>query len=547
MLERGVAYHHGNLPSEIRNGIEDAVSNEALQYVVATTTMTEGVNLPVRSVVIASQGAYGADGYDEYIVGSRLLNAIGRAGRAVKETEGIVVLVRFNENTEEDFARLDPDQEELRVDSWLSKPESLDNLAQFEEMAREAEDAVMQAGADAEKNAVSSFLSFVWFIASELERLERPRTPEEVAEWLESTLAWVQLDEEVQQRWSRVAQQAVERYQETDAASRKRWARSGTSVDTAARLDDLAEEVADELVTTEEEITSWVDRIIFLLDDGRLNQILEASDASEIEVSSRARGGEEIDLDLLALIRDWVDGAELDNIAADYLADVNQTDHRFRQLGELIYEVFEIHLPWMLRVLVDWTNEHLEARNLPLSLPDEIPSLVRWGVPYPTAAELMNRGIGSRRLAIEIAEEWREADPEVNVEKWVRSLPRPEWIERFDATGAELRNLVSILRPQSDEILLPFLRGESITVPIQEIEEEVVEPGQVVEVSQPSEEWASIEIILDNDPVGTVDGSHTEDVRAILQMGVRLNTELDVEDGSSILRLTPLEPEQPVE
>jgi replicative superfamily II helicase len=547
VLDRGVAYHHGKLPSEIRNGIEDAVSSEALQYVVATTTMTEGVNLPVKSVVVASQGAYGADGFDEYIVGSRLLNAIGRAGRAAKETEGIVVLARFTRNPEEDFDRLDPDREELRADSWLAKPEALENLAQFEEMAREAEDVVMQAGADTETDAVSSFLSFVWFIAAELERLERPRTPEEVAEWLQSTLAWVQLDEETQERWSRVAEQALERYQETDVASRRRWARSGTSVNTAARLDDLAEEVAEKLTATEDEITSLTDLIMFLLSDGRLSRILEASDSSGIEVRSRrARGGEEINLDLLALVRDWLEGAELNSIAGDYLADVDQTNYRFEQLGELIYEVFEIHLPWMLRVLVDWTNEHLEARNLSPALPDEIPSLVRWGVPDLTAAKLMNRGIGSRRLAIQITEEWREADPEVGVEEWVRNLPRSDWRERFDATVAELRNLVSILRPRSDDTLLPFLSGESITVPIQKIEEGEIEMGEGVEVPQPSEEWAPIEITQGGESVGTVEGSHTQDVMAILQMGVRLSTEIDLVDGSPSLRLSPLEPQQPV-
>lgn len=545
VLERGVAYHHGKLPSEIRNGIEDAVSNETLQYVVATTTMTEGVNLPVRSVVIASQGAYGDDGYDEYIVGSRLLNAIGRAGRAAKETEGIVVLARFNENTEEDFTRLDPDQEELRADSWLSKPEALDNLVQFEEMANEAEDAVMQAGANAETDAVSSFLSFVWFIAAELEQLERPRTPEEVAQWLESTLAWVQLDEEIQERWSRVAEQALEEYEETDERSRRRWARSGTSVNTSVRLDNLAEEVAEELMVIEEEITSWVDLIMFLLDDGRLNRILEASDASEIEVS-RARGGEEINLDLLALVRDWLGGAELNTIAGDYLADIDQTDYRFQQLGELVYEVFEIHLPWMLRVLVDWTNEHLETRNAEPALPEEVPSLVRWGVPDPKAAELMNRGIGSRRLAIQITEEWRTADPDVDPVEWVRRLPRSDWRERFDATVAELRNLVSILQPQSDETLLPFLSGESITVPVRGIEEGTIEPGEGAEVARPSEEWASIEIMQDDESVGTVEGSHTQDVMAILQMGVRVRTEIDMEGGIPTLRLIPLEPEQPV-
>ncbi len=158
----------------------------------------------------------------------------------------------------------------------------------------------------------------------------------------------------------------------------------------------------------------------------------------------------------------------------------------------------------------------------------------------------MNRGVDSRRLATEIAKEWRDSGTESDVVEWVRHLPRSEWQERFDATVAELRNLVSILRPQSDETLLPFLSGESIAVPIQEIEEGTIEPGKRAEVLRPSEEWAPIEIMQSDESVGTVEGSHTQDVLAILQMGMRLSTELDVENGSPILRLTPLEPEQSV-
>jgi len=43
---KGVAYHHGSLPSDVRVAIEEAVAGGPLKFLVATTTMTEGVNLP---------------------------------------------------------------------------------------------------------------------------------------------------------------------------------------------------------------------------------------------------------------------------------------------------------------------------------------------------------------------------------------------------------------------------------------------------------------------------------------------------------------------
>ena len=54
LLSKGVAYHHAGLPVELQEAIEDGVREERLRYVVATTTLTEGVNLPVRTVVLAN-------------------------------------------------------------------------------------------------------------------------------------------------------------------------------------------------------------------------------------------------------------------------------------------------------------------------------------------------------------------------------------------------------------------------------------------------------------------------------------------------------------
>jgi replicative superfamily II helicase len=58
--------------------------------------MTEGVNLPVQAVIISKVGTY-QDNQEflKIIKGSKMANAIGRAGRATQETEGCVVLVHL--------------------------------------------------------------------------------------------------------------------------------------------------------------------------------------------------------------------------------------------------------------------------------------------------------------------------------------------------------------------------------------------------------------------------------------------------------------------
>jgi replicative superfamily II helicase len=71
--------------------LEDALRAELLPYLTCTSTLTDGVNLPVHTVVIYDENYEGIP-EDARLKGPRMVNAMGRAGRAGKETEGWIVL-----------------------------------------------------------------------------------------------------------------------------------------------------------------------------------------------------------------------------------------------------------------------------------------------------------------------------------------------------------------------------------------------------------------------------------------------------------------------
>ena len=85
-LKYGIAYHHGELPDKIKKEIEKALRKNIISLVVSTTTLAQGVNLPLKSIIIHSL-KWG----DKYMPSSQYLNIIGRAGRAGKETEGHII------------------------------------------------------------------------------------------------------------------------------------------------------------------------------------------------------------------------------------------------------------------------------------------------------------------------------------------------------------------------------------------------------------------------------------------------------------------------
>jgi hypothetical protein len=124
VLAHGVAFHHAALPIDILEALEEALRDGRVHYMTCTSTLTEGVNLPVRTVVIAETRYHGQP-EDAQLTGPRLVNAMGRAGRAGKESEGWVVLVRATAERADDFDLFNPAEGTWRsAHAWRARMHS---------------------------------------------------------------------------------------------------------------------------------------------------------------------------------------------------------------------------------------------------------------------------------------------------------------------------------------------------------------------------------------------------------------------------------------
>jgi superfamily II DNA/RNA helicase len=443
-LEKGVAYHHGSLPSEIRIALEEAVSDRHLKYIVATTTLTEGINLPVTSVVIASQGTHGEEGYTEYITGSRLVNAIGRAGRATKETEGIVVLARQAPPSINDFNRLNPEESDLQVNSMLVTEKALVALATFEELCSISEDAVLEANGD----AIADFLKYIWFITSELEKLNQLVNIESIEEILSHTLGWVQLDPSNRSRWIQAAKLSLNQYLMTEESVRHRWASSGTSIHSSRILEQIAQNVVFDLEGIEIP-QGIIEAVELIIANNRLHQLLQLPEAPKRKVYTQ-RGGNRTEIQIPSdkILLDWLRGMSLIEISEVYLRRVLDMGFRFEELGDYIYSRFEVFLPWVFGTVIDWVNKLLLENGSENFLPTSVPANIRYGVGDPISLELMVRGIQSRHLAVKISESWHLLEGKKDVISWIRSLSLSQWEDLFDASPNEIRNLLEIARKE---------------------------------------------------------------------------------------------------
>jgi len=92
LIEKGALFHHGDLPQDVREVIEDALREEKVKIVICNTTLAEGVNLPIRTMVLHSTQRMGANKRPVSMSIRSLKNLVGRAGRAGKETKGLIIV-----------------------------------------------------------------------------------------------------------------------------------------------------------------------------------------------------------------------------------------------------------------------------------------------------------------------------------------------------------------------------------------------------------------------------------------------------------------------
>ena len=540
VLHKGVAYHHGSLPEEIRTAIEDAVSEEHIKYLVATTTLTEGINLPVQSVVIASQGFHTPSGYQEFLTGSKLINAIGRAGRATKETEGIVVLARQAPFRQDDFERLTPSDEDLKANSLLVTKDALNSLAAFEELQREAEDAVIRIST----GAVSSFIQFIWFVAAQLEGLGRATDIEHINEVLECTLAWVQLDEQDQRRWIATAEATLIQYNQTEPGARRRWATSGTAISSAVEFESIAIELTKivKKITVPNDVIAVLDMI---LGDGRLERILQLPEATLKEILNQ-RGGRtraEVSVNLNEILRDWIHGSNLIYLSDTYFHQVGDIDYRFEQLGDYIYEYFENYLPWVIGTIISWANTMLQVDGLEDRLPQALPAYIRWGVNRPSALRLLILGIQSRILANKISTVYEAEERDIDIHSWIRSMGLEEWQKTFDASPTELRSILELSRDQVSGIGVELLTDGNAEI---EVISNISDLDDTNAKLVPSDhlDLKPVEIMVDGKVVGQVLSRDQADILGLIKTGLIIDVKFLATSGKGRLGLTLLDPEE---
>jgi helicase len=172
----GSAFHHAGLVNEQRVAVEDAFKRGDVDVIVATPTLSAGVNLPSRTVVLRDVKRYGERGLS-YIEVFEYKQLVGRAGRPKYDRLGTAITLAKDEG-EADYI----------VEHYINGfPEDLMSRLGVEPVLRFHILALVASGFSSTRRMLSDFFAMTFFghqygVGSNLENLI-DSTVDELVDW----------------------------------------------------------------------------------------------------------------------------------------------------------------------------------------------------------------------------------------------------------------------------------------------------------------------------------------------------------------------------
>jgi helicase len=450
-LHHSVALHYGPLPDPVRQAVEDEFREGSIRILVSTSTLGQGVNMPIKTAIIYSlervwpeQDENGNQQVHRQKIRKRdFWNICGRAGRAGKETEGQVIFVVISQT---DSALLEEFMDQTKLEEV--------NSALF---------ALLQALVDnriSDSDLIGYLDSHILAIIAE----EVVDTQDEVAlrEFLGTSLVGVQaLRRGVDLHPLILAIKNASAWvlsQVPDAALRHVFSATGLRLQSCQSLEKSAElflkGVDEDMLKAEQ------DRIHY--NHNLLHAAFRACEGlPEMRLGRRIEyHGPESELQIVS---GWIEGSPVSELRAGSWVSAES-----ESFGQYIADRVTYKLPWgfngFLRIVAHKLNRKYE--DLPRAW-QHLPSMMKFGVDNLYACWASSLGISSRQMVLQVAERYQpeESASFENFVKWVMNLSTEFVLAELDASDFEKKRLLkTIAQIIPDNELLDFTRSGKLVL-----------------------------------------------------------------------------------
>ena len=407
----GVLCHTGKINPEIRSVIEVLMREDKPRIIIATTTLGQGVNLGVSSIIFAGTKYYNEKnkGWNR-INNNDFWNIVGRAGRAFIDTEGkILFATESKKEVEEalDYFDGEPDNavsgllEQIVSLKMIAKKCNVDfdhlldlvTLNNFEDFSqwydKKTKEGVKEKIQDFFDWIDDTLLSFELLLGEE----------ESIDDYLRRTLAFIQarnspdLDEEDVVYFLKARCKAIREIVTKDLNC-NRLISSGLPLSSAIMLDVYFDEILEFTKIYQESSQLVEDKIIILK---KIENIMVQM-PSRVFKYTDGDGNPKYTEELLDKFREiWLKGEDIYSIEEN------------RKVNEICTKYYGYTLSWFLgaisnRLKKEKEEEDLFAVDYYSELIEELTLCCELGVPDLPTAKIYMAGIKSRKASKEIRE-----------------------------------------------------------------------------------------------------------------------------------------------
>ena len=414
LLTEGIGVHHAGLPDAVRKAVEADCRGGLLPVIVSTTTLAQGVNLPVKTVIVHSISRYaddegdGSGGMTE-INSRELWNMIGRAGRATRETEGHVILAAKDTYQARQYERLlGRDVPPIRG-QLFSVLQELSNQRLQSDRFRHLLDSELITLMVEESVGTPAEALFQELLGESFVAIQAR------SEGLSLEPLHVMGAETI----------GIIRDEVTDVETRRVFARTGLDVRSCLTLRDrILEQPSQIAEILHDQDTPLEDIVATLLPD--------IVDLRQMDTGYDFSG------DLIELASDWLGQVPMPEIVERHLAEGADA----RKFNIFLSDLFGFNLPWGIGAYVAIAEHVLDDDRDVSELVRWLPTMFRYGVRTPSASWAMTLGCPSRDLSASLAAGFAsDVDdgraPYSAFVTWFSYLTEEDFSYRFEASAHE--------------------------------------------------------------------------------------------------------------
>ena len=432
MTRRGIGLHHGKLPDAVRIAVESDYTSGRIKLLVATSSVAQGVNFPVKYLVVHSLVIETREDDIETLSKRDFLNLIGRAGRAGKETEGQIIFVATK-------------QYDISVFSEYVKPNSTEDVKSI--YFQILKDLIEQRISEEEFEEKIRTLSEPSVLSMLVEEVVGTTDEERVEKLIDSSLFKLQIqgDSLLQGHFDKIKTKFSDirtRFGGLTIPENQKTAfgKTGLSIDSNSKILGWIDGNKDDL-SGYIQATDYLSILSFAVSHLFSDELPEM----------KYRGFERIAALSVQNVRDlieaWISGESIENLISLFRSfDEEITTQDFHLL---LGEGFSFRFPWLMNSFFEIYRATVADNEFQEDL-QFASTFLKYGVNSKAASFFAALGLSSRRLAIRTAALVGEMEPS-DLIKWLTEISEED-LQREGFSPSEIADLMDLATKHSSSM-----------------------------------------------------------------------------------------------